>query len=188
MLITFAAFFPTRDVVSRISIGSAYSALLLAGLALVLGPWNVLKKYANPVSFDLRRDVGIWAGLGALLHTGVGLNVHLRGRPWLYFMNERHHPQGGVFGLANDLGLVAALLFIMLLAISNDLSLRRLGSKKWKSLQRWTYIAIGLTAAHAIAYQDVEKRTLDFRLTVYAVLLAILALQIAGLIHRRRET
>lgn len=49
-------------------------------------------------------------------------------------------------------------LFLMLLAISNDLSLRVLKTKRWKSLQRWTYAAFVLTAAHGIAYQLIEKR------------------------------
>jgi sulfoxide reductase heme-binding subunit YedZ len=178
-------FFSKRDTISRISIGTSYSALILTGLALMLGPWNVLRRRLNPVSFDLRRDVGIWAGIAAVVHTGVELNVHLRGRPWHYFVNK-HHLQLGMFGLGNYTGLVAALLFAMLLAISNDLSLRRLGAMKWKSLQRWTYVAVALTAGHAVAYQNVEKHTLPFRLLIYAVFAGILTLQLAGILRRKR--
>jgi sulfoxide reductase heme-binding subunit YedZ len=69
-----------RDLISHLSIATAYPALLLAAVAVLLGPWNVLGGRANPVSFDLRRDVGIWAGIMALLHSVVGLDVHLRGR------------------------------------------------------------------------------------------------------------
>lgn len=184
--VIFMRFFSNRDTVSRISIGTAYSALFLTGLALILGPWNVLRRQFNPVSFNLRRDVGIWAGIGALVHTGVGLNVHLRGRPWLYFMNEHHHLRVEMFGLGNYTGLVAALLFAMLLAISNDLSLRRLGAMKWKSFQRWTYVAVALTAGHAVAYQNVEKRTLTFRLLIWGVFAAIMTLQLAGILRRKR--
>jgi sulfoxide reductase heme-binding subunit YedZ len=179
-------FFPKRDTISRISIGTAYSALFLTGLALLLGPWNVLRRQFNPVSFDLRRDTGIWAGIAAVVHTGVGLNVHLRGRPWLYFVNEHHDLRVGMFGFGNYAGLVAALLFAMLLAISNDFSLRRLGAIKWKSFQRWTYVAVALTACHAVAYQNVEKRTLPFRLIVCVVLAAILASQLAGILRAKR--
>jgi len=184
----FAHFFPKRDGISRVSIGTAYAALFLAGLALMLGPWNLLRRRPNPVSFNLRRDLGIWAGVAAMVHTAVGLNVHLRGRPWLYFVNEHHQLRTGMFGFGNDIGLVAALLFLMLLAISNDFSLRRLGTVKWKSLQRWTYVAIVLTAVHAVAYQNVEKRTLPFRVLLYAVCAAILILQIAGVLRRSSET
>src|SRR5438067_5461512 len=83
--------FPKRDLVSRLSIGTAYPALLLTAAALLLGPCHVLWRKPNPVSFDLRRNVGIWAGIAALAHTAVGLNVHLRGRMWLYFVDERGH-------------------------------------------------------------------------------------------------
>src|SRR5437016_7881935 len=68
-----------RDVISRLSIATAYPALLLMAMATLLGPWNVLRGQPNPVSFDLRRDLGIWAGITALLHTIIGLDVHLRG-------------------------------------------------------------------------------------------------------------
>ena len=101
-----------RDLISHLSIATAYPALFLAGAAILLGPWNVIRGRANPVSFDLRRDVGIWAGIMALVHTGIGLNVHLRGRPWLYFVDEHRHIRHDLFGFGNDTGLVAALLFL----------------------------------------------------------------------------
>lgn len=183
--VIFMRFFPKRDTISRISVGTAYSALFLTGLALILGPWNVLRRQFNPVSFDLRRDTGIWAGIGAVVHTGIGLNVHLRGKPWLYFVDEHHHLRVGMFGFGNYAGLVAALLFLMLLAISNDFSLRRLGAMKWKSFQRWTYVAVALTAGHAVAFQNVEKRTLPFRIVIYAVFAGILTLQLAGILRRK---
>jgi sulfoxide reductase heme-binding subunit YedZ len=178
--------FPKRDAISGISIGTAYAALLLMGTTLALGPWNVLRGRANPVSFHLRRDLGIWAGIAALVHTAVGLNVHLRGKPWLYFVDQNHRLRTGIFGFANYTGLIAALAFALLLVVSNDVSLRRLGAVKWKSIQRWTYAAAVLTAAHAVAFQNVEKRILRFRLLVYAVLAAIFLLQVAGVIRRRR--
>jgi methionine sulfoxide reductase heme-binding subunit len=131
-----------RDLVSHLSIATAYPALFLTAAALLLGPWKVLRRRANPVSFDLRRDIGIWAAIIAVLHTAVGLNVHLRGRPWLYFMDQNRHVRHDLFGFGNDTGLIATLLFLLLLAISNDRSFRRLGAHKWKSLQRWTYAAM----------------------------------------------
>src|SRR5256885_15577889 len=50
-----------RDLISHLSIATAYSALFLTAAAILLGPWNVLRDRANPVSFDVRRDLGIWA-------------------------------------------------------------------------------------------------------------------------------
>jgi sulfoxide reductase heme-binding subunit YedZ len=122
---------------------TAYAALCFLGATLMLGPWKVLCRRLTPVSYDLRRDVGIITGILALLHTGIGLTVHLRGRMWMYFFKQ-FHPlrwQTSAFGAANYTGLIAAGLFAMLLAISNDWSLRAIGTPRWKGLQRWTYVA-----------------------------------------------
>jgi methionine sulfoxide reductase heme-binding subunit len=169
-----------RDLISHLSIATAYPALFLTAAALVLGPWNVLRDRANPVSFDLRRDLGIWAAIVAIVHTAVGLNVHLRGRMWLYFVDQHHRFRHDLFGFGNDTGAVGALLFLLLLAISNDLSLRRLGTRRWKWLQRWTYAAVVLTILHAVSYQGIEKRHGPYELLLAATTLAITALQFGG--------
>ena len=158
-----------RDLISHASIATAYPALFLTSAAVLLGPWNVLRGRANPVSFDLRRDIGIWAGIMAVLHTAIGLNVHLRGRPWLYFVDQHNRIRHDLFGFGNDTGLIAALIFLLLLAISNDLALRRLGTRKWKSLQRWTYAAVVLMIIHGIAYQHIEKRQATYVAVLWAV-------------------
>jgi methionine sulfoxide reductase heme-binding subunit len=65
----------------------------------------------------------------------------------------------------------------MLLAISNDLSLRTLKTRRWKSLQRWTYAAFLLTGAHSIAYQLIERRHVPWVLVFAAVMTAVAAAQ-----------
>lgn len=175
------------DVRHRASMATAYSSILFLCATLSLGPWNTLLRRPNPVSFDLRRDLGIWAGLLALLHTGVGLTVHLRGRMWMYFLKQRHplKLQTGLFGSANDIGLLSALLFVMLLVISNDLSLRSLGLQRWKSLQRWTYVAVGLAIVHGILFQLVEKRHLPWVLVFAALSLFLIVVQLIGVAYVR---
>jgi sulfoxide reductase heme-binding subunit YedZ len=185
----FMYLFPKRDFISRLSIGTAYAALFLTAATVLLGPFHVLRRKPNPVSFDLRRDLGIWAGISGLAHTAAGLNVHLRGRMWLYFVDTQHHARRDAFGLGNYTGAVAALVLVLLLALSNDVSLRKLGPRRWKSLQRWAYAAIVLTAAHAIAYQQIEKRIWVFQLVLYIVFGIVLVLQLAGVFQsiRRRS-
>jgi sulfoxide reductase heme-binding subunit YedZ len=110
---------PPPDVRHRLSMAPAYAGLLFFAGSLWLGPWNVLRRRPNPVSYDLRRDVGIWTGTLAIVHTAIGLTVHLRRRMWMYFF-KRLHPlelQHTQFGFANFAGLGAALLFLMLLVI-----------------------------------------------------------------------
>lgn len=175
-----ALFSIRRDVISRLSISTAYPAVSLMAAAMIVGPWNALRRRTNPVSFDLRRDLGIWAAIMALLHTGIGINVHLRGKPWLYFVDEHHNVRHDLFGMGNDTGLLAALLLLLLLAISNDFSLRRLGARTWKWLQRWTYVAVGLTVLHAVAYQVIEKRQATYVALLWATVTATVGFQAAG--------
>lgn len=178
---------PGSDVRHKASMGTAYVSLLYLALSLILGPWNVLRRRPNPVSFDLRRDISIWSGIFALVHTGVGLTVHLRGHMWMYFLKRLHpvRPQTTAFGAANYTGLIAALLFLLLLAISNDLSLRSLGTRRWKSIQRWAYAAFALTVAHGALYQLIEKRQTPWVAIFAALSAAALTLQLTG--WRRRS-
>uniref|UniRef100_E6PXX1 Ferric oxidoreductase domain-containing protein n=1 Tax=mine drainage metagenome TaxID=410659 RepID=E6PXX1_9ZZZZ len=109
----------------------------------------------------------------------------------MYFFKQLHpiRLQNTQFGFANFVGLAATLLFVILWAISNDLSLRTLGTRRWKSLQRWTYVAMGLTAAHGIAYQLVEKRHLPWVLIFAGLLITVATVQLLGLLcnHRRND-
>jgi methionine sulfoxide reductase heme-binding subunit len=181
---------PPPDVRHRLSMATAYAGLIFLAISLWIGPWNVLRRRRNPVSFDLRRDIGIWTGILAILHTVIGLTVHLRGRMWLYFFKSLHplKLQNTKFGFANFTGLGAALLFLMLLAISNDVSLRALKTRRWKSLQRWTYAAFLLTAVHGIAYQSIEKRHVPWVVVLAGVMIAVAVAQILGFVQVQRRT
>lgn len=180
---------PPPDLRHRLSLATAYAALIFLAVTLALGPWRVFTRQANPISFDVRRDFGIWSAILALVHTGIGLTVHLRGRMWMYFF-KRLHPlaiQNTEFGAANYVGLVSALLFVLLLVISNDLSLRSLGTRRWKSLQRWTYIAAILAVVHGVLFELVEKRHLPWVIVFTAIVAIAAAIQAAGYLFRRRR-
>jgi len=172
----------------KVSFTSAYVSLGLMALTLILGPRNVLLARPNPVSTDLRRDVGIWAGIVGLLHVVVGLQVHLRGKMWLYFLfapDEGHRLpfRYDLFGMANYTGLAAGLVLILLLALSNDLSLRSLGTSRWKALQRWNYAGAILVVLHSLFYQVIEKRiNMPAWLALFGVCVVVtVALQLAAL-------
>jgi sulfoxide reductase heme-binding subunit YedZ len=176
---------PPPDVRHRLSMATAYAGLMFLSASLWLGPWNVLRQRPNPLSFDLRRDIGIWTGILAIVHTVIGLTVHLRGRMWMYFFKGLHpfKLQDTQFGFANFTGLGSALIFLMLLAISNDLSFRTLKARRWKSLQRWTYVAFALTGAHGIAYQLIEKRHVPWVVVFAAVMTVVAAAQFLAFVQ-----
>ena len=177
---------PYPDVISRLSFATAYPALALLGLTLAIGPWRIFQGRTAALSLDLRRDVGIWAGFFGILHAGIGQFVHLRGRPWLYYVYEnwrdRRLPfRHDLFGAANATGLAAAIVLLTLLAMSNDASLRRLGAPRWKHWQRWNYACFGFTALHCFLYQlGVESQKLPFIIAAILCVATTVLLQAAG--------
>lgn len=184
---------PYPDVLTRLSFSSAYPALILLCATLLVGPLKILTRQRLPISIDLRRDIGIWAGMVALFHVGVGQCVHLRGRPWLYYIYENWQQEHflpirhDLFGLANYTGLIATLILLALLATSSDALLRKLGAPNWKQLQRLNYGCFALVAIHTFVYQEgIESQTLRFLATAIVAVGVVLALQLAGYLRRRR--
>ena len=136
-------------------------SLALFAITVAFGPVAALRGKRQPVSADLRRDCGIWCGLVAITHVVLGLQVHLRGRTWEYFVQPVKGtllPRIDPFGAANYAGLLAALILVALLATSNDVSLRGLGTIRWRRLHALATWALILTLLHAALYQFVEQR------------------------------
>ena len=172
----------------RASMATAYVALALFAVTLAFGPVNAMRGRRYPVSTDIRRDFGIWAGLAAVAHVIIGLQVHLRGRMKEYFVDRIAGiwlPRPDLFGLANYTGLVAGLIFLALLVTSNDASLRGLGTLRWGRLHALVLWALVLTVAHGAAYQVIEKRNAAF-IALFAAL-AMVAFGVRMLAGRRRR-
>ncbi len=60
------------DVLTRLSFATAYPALVLLAATLIIGPWRTLSGKTKAISLDLRRDIGIWAGVLGVLHAAAG--------------------------------------------------------------------------------------------------------------------
>jgi len=71
--LAFFLLLPAPDIIWRLSMGTAYAGLIFLATALMIGPLNVLRGVPNPLSTNLRRDIGIVAGVVALAHTIIGL-------------------------------------------------------------------------------------------------------------------
>lgn len=162
---------------------------MLLAATLWIGPWNTLRGRRTPVSTDLRRDIGIWAAIVGLTHAVVGQCVHLRGRPWLYYVyGKSGHVlpfRHDLFGWANYTGLFGAFLLLALFATSNDLSLRALGTPQWKKLQRWNYGCFGIAAIHTLLYQTSEKLHGPFVIAAVLSVGLTALIQFAGVYRRR---
>ena len=182
---------PIPDLISRLSFATAYPALILISVTLVIGPLKLFSRTRVPVSIDLRRDVGIWAAVTGIFHAVIGQFVHMRPRPWLYYVYDdwpkkhlvpvRYDP----FGLANYTGLFAVLILLLLLSTSNDASLRKFRTPGWKKLQRWNYAGFGLIAIHAFLYQALERQAFPFVATAILAVGLTLVVQYRGYLLRR---
>jgi methionine sulfoxide reductase heme-binding subunit len=175
-LIATAAVFtviPSDDAVFRASMATAYVGLALFAITLAFGPLASLRGWRYPLSTDIRRDIGIWSGGLAIAHVVLGLQVHLKGKMWEYFVhsvNGRWLPRIDPFGGANYTGLAAGLIFLALLVTSNDASLKAMGATGWRRLHGLATAALVLTLIHGAAYQWIEARPWG-----YVVLFVVLA-------------
>ena len=185
---------PQKDTIWKLSFVTAYPALILLVLTLLIGPWKLLRGRRTGVSDDLRRDIGIWAGVLGIAHTGVGLFVHFRGRPWMYFVygkSKVYHLiplRHDLFGFANETGLAGTLVLLALFATSNDCSLRKLRPYAWKQLQRWNYLLFALVVLHTFAYQTIEKQRVPFVVLAVLCIVVTVALQACGFGMQRLQT
>ena len=178
---------PGAPTTVGLSKATAYVGLALLAATLLLGPLKVLRKQSGPLSDDLRRDTGIWAAMVGGLHVIVGLQIHM-GSPWLYFFygaDERARFASlpirlDLFGLANDTGLIATLILVLLLCLSNDLSMRLLGNWWWKRLQQLNYGLLALVVVHGILYQRIEDREPVWVLVFWILWLAAVIVQLVG--------
>jgi methionine sulfoxide reductase heme-binding subunit len=66
-----------------------------------------------------------------------------------------------------------------------DYFLGRLGTQRWKRLQRWNYALFALVILHGVAFQIIEKRKAAFVIALSVLVIASLALQLRGFIRRR---
>ncbi len=184
--------FPSKEVRPHFSVSTAYVSLGCVALSLMLGPLNLLRNRPNPVSSDLRRDLGIWGGMVGLVHVGIGLTVHFHGRMQLYFIpppeSEALLPfRTDAFGGANYLGVLAGVVFLILLTLSNDKVLRWLGSRRWKRWQQLNYVLAIATLLHGALYQLLEKRRIGFVVLFALLTIGTLVVQLLGVREWRRS-
>lgn len=189
-----ALLLPAGKSFELLIIALGYLSLFLVGVTLLIGPLHLLYARRNPVNIDLRRDVGIWAAITGCLH----VLLVVRGNIWdgealFYFLRQGSNgytPLLTIYGLSNDAGLFATLLLLLLLALSNTLSLRLLKGKRWKLLQRLTYLLIILSIAHTVGYQYLNLRGPAFTWGIVVLSLLILVGQSWGIaltLARRRR-
>lgn len=164
--------FPPMEATSMIL---GYVSFVLIGLTLLIGPIkSLLPARIGPACLSIRRDVGIWAGLTALIHVVLVL-ILFSGEPrlmiidqslmeqsqhgWLrlffvFYPHEAGWPdlRWSLIGVANYLGLIAFLMILALLLTSSDRAAKRLGGSTWKRLHLANPFLFLLVVVHGLTY------------------------------------
>ena len=130
------------------------ASLMLLYVALTIGPAARFIP-AFRIVLPYRRELGIWFGLFAIVHTIIILDGWVKWDVSL-FMGYQFVPEVGRtirlesgFGMANLLGLFAVVLALPLMATSADWATRALGAGSWKFLHY---------AAYSIFYMGTKAR------------------------------
>ncbi len=185
---------PYADLTYDLTYGCGYATVILIGYSLAIGPYKLLYQRKNPVNLDLRRDVGIWAGITGCIH--VVCAILMTTRENIIFLFLRPIPEGIGYnllltpaGISNNIGLVATVVLILLLVLSNDYALTKLKGKRWKFLQRFNYGLAILAFIHTVLYQWLDNRSRAFMIFTFAFAVILLCVQAAGfLVYSVRRT
>lgn len=190
--VVLASLQPSRSAVQAVSLVTAYASITLLTVTLIFGPLHVLKGGRPLISSSSRRHLGVWSGTFAIFHVVAGLNVHMGGRYSEYFFapatgGALRRPLLNAFGAANDIGLVATLLVITLMVLSNDHWVRSMGVIRWKGLQRGSYWLAAFAFAHGLLYQALEGRHAVPIIALSLMLSVTVGCQLAGRARSRQR-
>lgn len=182
---------PEQPILDTLSLGMGYVALLLVLLTLVIGPINMLKKRKNPVNMMFRRDAGIWAGITAIFHMVFSFLLYFGGNLLLYFFAQNGSGLSfsfDIFYLSNYVGLIAGLVILFLLVLSNNYFLKIFKGPKWKQLQRFNYLLFVVALLHSLGEQLTNSRNLVLTFGVIALAgIVVIAQSIGFLVYQRRD-
>jgi sulfoxide reductase heme-binding subunit YedZ len=181
---------PGQDIFETLSVGTGYAGLLLILATLVMGPLKMLKTRKNPVNINSRRDVGIWAGITSLAHVlfSAALQLSWGGSLWGLFFYANGAPKFNLFGISNDFGLVAALVVLFLMVLSNNFFLKKLKGKNWKNMQRLNYLLYVVALVHTFTQQANNGRNPLLVFGVIALAGVVMAAQSVGFVVYRKRS
>ena len=176
---------PYADTNYILTLACGYVSLIFIVFSLLIGPYKLLFQRRNPVNLNLRRDVGIWAGINGVIHVACVLLARTRGDIVYLFLRPKVQGPGYDLlltpqGISNNLGLVATFILILLLVLSNNISLKYFKGKRWKFLQRFNYGLVVLAFIHTILYQRFSNRARTFVVLTLVLAVATLVIQAAG--------
>ena len=175
----------------RLSFVTAYQCLLLLAAALVIGPIKAWDKGRPVGNSHTRRDVGIWAVITGMIHFALANKLSMNLSYLNIFVENASRPPAAdarmqLYSSGTILGYLIAVVFILLVVLSNDRMIRWVGFRWWKRLQRLAYFAFAMTCAHAFLFQILESRSRRWTVGVVLVMAGVLFAQLWGVASVRR--
>lgn len=179
----------------------ADASLVLLAATLAVGPAARLWPAAAWL-VGWRREIGNWSVFTALGHVLIVMAGWVEWEPFRLFYSfnvfKRDWALDQGFALGNILGILALLYGLVLLATSNDASIRLLGGSGWKYVQQGVYVLYALVAVHTgyflfLQFQSFHRPVPPpnwLQAPFLLIVVLLLALQTAGFVvtlRRRRE-
>jgi sulfoxide reductase heme-binding subunit YedZ len=153
-------FHPTITIETLIIRATAFTAILLLHIILLIGPLSRLDTRFLPLLYN-RRHMGVSMFLLALIH-GLFAIIHFHAlgdiNPLVSVFTSNQHYQSISEFPFQILGFFALIILMLMAVTSHDFWLKNLSPKVWKGLHMMVYIAYGLLIAHialgTLQYED----------------------------------
>jgi sulfoxide reductase heme-binding subunit YedZ len=160
-------------------------SLFLLVIVILMGP---LVRFVPSIQKIMiwRRSLGVWSGILAITHTIIILDGWVEwnlsrlffiftpfGKEWIL------HPG---FALANAIGIIALLYYVILMITSNNVSIKILGNSAWNFLQKKTGTLYTLVLLHTFYFLFLHKPENPNWLKgpFIAIIIFVLVVQIIG--------
>lgn len=184
---------PAESAADHLSIATAWLCAGLVAAALLLGPYLRIKSDRQIVNHYVRRDIGLWSALTALIHFVVAVDVSMSPTYMSVYVHITDTAlslewRDRLFSWGSMLGTVAGLLLMVLAAISNDKLLVKLGQKNWKKIQGLAYPAFLLTMLHGLAFQLLESRTSMLIALLVVLTLVVIWVRLASRVRNKAKS
>lgn len=141
---------PDITIETLIIRATAFTAIILLHIVLLIGPLARLDRRFNPLLYN-RRHLGVSMFFMALIHGVFSIiQFHALGdiNPFLsVFTSNQNYEAISQFPF-QILGFFALFILLLMAATSHDFWLKNLSPKVWKSLHLLVYVAYALIIAH----------------------------------------
>ncbi len=142
-------------IISDIFIEFGYAQYFIHPILVIImymGALSLKTRYVGQL-MSIRKELSIIVGFPVLSHAIKRIIIVVPGS-WKYFaspeMEASRNSGSTIMNAVYLLGILMTILFLILWVTSFDSVHKKMGSKRWKSLQRWSYALYAMLFIHAV--------------------------------------